>query len=148
MVSAWVYEVMMTGKVNISSTKTYKDIQNENKNKELRIRYLESYLERKKRKKYKIGNCIYVVSDPRDKNQYKIGKTDNFQNRLSTYNTGCSDENGYIVHHIEYIQEMELAESTIFHRLKGHRVQNNKEWFDVDLEIIIKTIKEVGQFLM
>ena len=36
-VSGWVYEIMMTGKVDITNTKTYKELQLENKNKELKI---------------------------------------------------------------------------------------------------------------
>ena len=35
-VSGWVYEIMMTGKVDITNTKTYKELQLENKNKELK----------------------------------------------------------------------------------------------------------------
>jgi len=31
MVSSWVYEVMMTGKVDISNTKSYRELQSENK---------------------------------------------------------------------------------------------------------------------
>ena len=46
-VSAWVYEAMMTGKVDIANTKTYLEIQQENKVKDLRIRFLEKkYLKR------------------------------------------------------------------------------------------------------
>jgi hypothetical protein len=39
-VSSWVYEAMMTGKVYITNTKSYKELQKENKNKDLKIQFL------------------------------------------------------------------------------------------------------------
>ena len=39
-VSSWVYEVMMTGKVDISNTKSYRQLQSENKDHKLKIQYL------------------------------------------------------------------------------------------------------------
>ena len=49
-VSSWVYEVMMTGKVDITNTKSYKELQKENKNKELKIQFLtKKYVKRQPR---------------------------------------------------------------------------------------------------
>lgn len=39
-VSGWVYEIMMTGKVDITNTTSYKKLQEENKQKSMRIQYL------------------------------------------------------------------------------------------------------------
>ena len=39
-VSGWVYEVMMTGKVDITNTKSYKELQKENKDHKIKIKYL------------------------------------------------------------------------------------------------------------
>jgi hypothetical protein len=39
-VSAWTYEVMMTGKVDITATKSYQQLHTENKTKDIKIQYL------------------------------------------------------------------------------------------------------------
>ena len=39
-VSAWIYEVMMTGKVDITNTKSYRQLQSDNKDHKIRIKHL------------------------------------------------------------------------------------------------------------
>ena len=62
-VSARVYEVMMTGKVDISNTKSYRQLQSENKDKELKIQYLtKKYVKRQPRIDYKERNVVYILT--------------------------------------------------------------------------------------
>jgi hypothetical protein len=130
-VSAWVYEAMMTGKVDIANTKTYKEIRQENKTKDIRIRFLEKkYLRRHKRIEYKEKYVIYILTTRlmQKERRYIMGKATNLTNRLSTYNK--SDE-----HRVVYYQgcgdeeTMSLVENMVFHHLHKYREQANRERF-------------------
>jgi hypothetical protein len=65
-VSAWVYEVMMSGKIDITNTKSYRQLQQENKNKNLRIKLLENkVLKKHKRVQYKETYVVYIITTSR-----------------------------------------------------------------------------------
>jgi hypothetical protein len=123
-VSAWVYEAMMTGKVDITSTKTYKEIQKENK------ALKDKYLKRRPRVEYKDKYVIYILTTRlmQKERRYIMGKATNLTNRLSTYNK--SDE-----HRVVYYQgcgdehTMSLVENAVFHHLHKYREQANRERF-------------------
>ena len=88
-VSGWVYEVMMTGKVDITNTKSYKELQKENNNKELKIQFLtKKYVKRQPRVDYQERNVVYILTTANMKKErrYILGKADNLTNRLSVYN--------------------------------------------------------------
>ena len=92
-VSGWVYEVMMTGKVDITNTKSYKELQKENNNKELKIQFLtKKYVKRQPRIDYQERNVVYILTTANMKKErrYILGKAENLTNRLSVYNK--SDE--------------------------------------------------------
>jgi predicted RNA-binding Zn-ribbon protein involved in translation (DUF1610 family) len=152
-VSGWVYEIMMTGKVDITNTKTYKELQLENKNKELKIQYLtKKYVKKQPRVDYKERNVIYILTTANMKKErrYILGKAENLTNRLSVYNK--SDE-----HEVIYYQEcsdeekMSIAETMIFNRLKDYREQANRERFvlpeNKDVEYFKDMIKKVIEFI-
>jgi hypothetical protein len=123
-VSAWVYEAMMTGKVDISNTKTYKEIQKENKI------LKNKYVKRRPRVEYKDKYVIYILTTRlmQKERRYIMGKATNLTNRLSTYNKsdehrvvyykGCGDE-----------ETMSLVENAVFHHLREYREQANRERF-------------------
>jgi LysM repeat protein len=123
-VSAWVYEAMMTGKVDISNTKTFKEIQKENKT------LKDKYLKRRPRVEYKDKYVIYILTTRlmQKERRYIMGKATNLTNRLSTYNK--SDE-----HRVVYYQgcgnedTMSLVENMVFHHLHKYREQANRERF-------------------
>ena len=57
-VSGWVYEIMMTGKVDITNTTSYKKLQEENKQKSIKIQYLtKKYVKSQPRTHYKERIC-------------------------------------------------------------------------------------------
>ena len=152
-VSAWVYEVMMTGKVDISNTKSYRQLQSENKDKELKIQYLiKKYVKRQPRIYYKERNVVYILttSNMKKERRYILGKAENLMNRLSVYNK--SDE-----HEVIYYQEcpdeekMNIVETMVFNKLKKYREQANRERFilpkNKDIEYFKDAIKKVIEFV-
>ena len=152
-VSAWVYEVMMTGKVDITNTKSYRELQQENKNKQLKIQIMtKKYVKKQPRLDIKERNVIYILTTQlmKKEGRYILGKATNLTNRLSTYNK--TDE-----HEIVYYQEcgdedkMSLVESMVFNKLKEYREQANRERFvisnDKDITFFIDAIKECISFI-
>ena len=152
-VSGWVYEVMITGKIDISATKSYKELQKENKNKELKIQFLtKKYVKRQPRVDYQERNVVYILTTANMKKErrYILGKAENLTNRLSVYNK--SDE-----HEVIYYQEcsdedkMNIVETTVFNKLKECREQANRERFilpeNKEIEYFKDTIKKVIEFV-
>ena len=152
-VSAWVYEVMMTGKVDITNTKSYRELQQENKNKQLKIQIMtKKYVKKQPRLDIKERNVIYILTTQlmKKEGRYILGKATNLTNRLSTYNK--TDE-----HEIVYYQEcgdedkMSLVESMVFNKIKEYREQANRERFvisnDKDITFFIDAIKECILFI-
>ena len=152
-VSAWVYEVMMTGKVDISNTKSYRQLQSENKDHKLKIQHLtKKYVKRQPRIDYKERNVVYILttSNMKKERRYILGKAENLTNRLSVYNK--SDE-----HEVIYYEEcpdeekMNIVETMVFNKLKEYREQANRERFilpkDKNIEYFKETIKKVIEFV-
>ena len=152
-VSAWVYEVMMTGKVDISNTKSYRQLQSENKDKELKIQYLtKKYVKRQPRVDYQERNVVYILTTANMKKErrYILGKAENLTNRLSVYNK--SDEHEVIYYEsCGEIEDMDMAENMIFKKLKEYREQANRERFilpkEKDIEYFKDKIRECIKFI-
>jgi hypothetical protein len=130
-VSGWIYEVMMTGKVDISNTKTYLELQKENKNNELKIKVLtKKYVKSQPREQYPEKYVVYIITTRllRKERRYILGKATNLTNRLSTYNK--TDE-----HIVVYYQEckdettMGVVEHMVFNKLQEYREHANRERF-------------------
>ena len=151
-VSAWVYEVMMTGKVDISNTKSYRQLQSENKNKELKIQYLtKKYVKSQPRIQYEERNVVYILTTKLMKKdrRYILGKATDLTSRLSTYNK--SDE-----HKVVYFgscgdeETMNLVENMVFQLLKEYREQANRERFVLPekekIELFSNVIKKSIEF--
>ncbi len=144
-VSSWVYEIMITGKVDISKTKSYLELQKENKDKDLRITYLEKkYIKKHPRLEIKERNVIYIISTRllMSERRYIMGKAHDLTSRLSTYNK--SDE-----HEIIYYKEckdeesMGIVENMVFYKLREYRESANRERFILPEEKEIKFFKEI-----
>jgi hypothetical protein len=130
-VSGWVYEIMVTGKVDVKNTRTYLQLQEENKGHKLRIKVLENkYLKRHKRTDYKANNVIYVLATESTKrnNIYILGKATNLTNRLSGYN---KTEEHEVIFYKECLtpEIMSSVEPIIFQKLDEYRQQANRERF-------------------
>ena len=151
-VSGWVYEIMMTGKVDITNTTSFKKLQEENKQKSIKIQYLtKKYVKSQPRVQYKEKYVIYVLTTAlmKKERRYILGKATNLTHRLSTYNK--SDE-----HEVIYYQEcgdeetMTLVENMVFQYLKEYREQANRERFilpeNQKIELFSNIIKKSIEF--
>ena len=151
-VSGWVYEVMMTGKVDITQTKSYRELQRKNRGHKLRIQYLtKKYLKRQPRIEYKEKYVIYILTTElmKKERRYILGKAKDLTSRLSTYNK--SDE-----HEVVYFQScgdeetMNLVETMIFRHLREYREQANRERFILpekeEIELFSCVVKKSVEF--
>jgi hypothetical protein len=152
-VSAWVLEVMMTGKVDITNTKSYRELQQDNKNKQLKIQLMtKKYVKKQPRVQYDEVNVVYILTTANMKKErrYILGKATNLTSRLSVYNK--SDE-----HEVVYYQEcpdeekMGLVESFVFCKLNEYREQANRERFllpeGTSIDLFSDTIRECIAFI-
>jgi hypothetical protein len=152
-VSAWVLEVMMTGKVDITNTKSYRELKEDNKNKQLKIQLMtKKYVKKQPRVQYDEENVVYILTTANMKKErrYILGKATNLTSRLSVYNK--SDE-----HEVVYYQEcpdeekMGLVESFVFCKLNEYREQANRERFllpeGTSIDLFSDTIKECIKFI-
>jgi len=155
LVSKWVYEIMLTGKVDIKDNKTTQEldvINKENKLLKNRIKLLESkVLQKQTRETFDNSkNVIYIVTTEYKEAQghYKIGKTQDLQKRLSTYNTSDKHEVIYYTQCSDK-ESMNILEKIIFKKLNKKRLEPNKEWFfsEEDGEDLINTIEECKKML-
>ena len=152
-VSAWVFEVMITGKIDITNTKSYRELQQDNKNKQLKIQLMtKKYVKKQPRTQYDERNVVYILTTANMKKErrYILGKATNLTSRLSVYNK--SDE-----HEVIYYQEclneekMGVIETLVFCKLNDYREQANRERFFLPegekLDLFIDTIKECINFV-
>jgi hypothetical protein len=151
-VSGWVYEIMMAGKVDITNTTSFIQLQQENKDKQIKIQYLtKKYVKAQPRVQYEERNVVYILTTRLMKKdrRYILGKATNLTSRLSVYNK--SDE-----HQVVYYQEcgdeetMSMVENTVFHQLKNYREQANRERFLLpekeEIELFSNIIKKSIEF--
>ena len=150
LVSKWVYQIMLTGKMDIRDSKTTKELDEMNKENKLlknRIKLLESKtLQKQKREVFENNkNVVYVITTEYKEAQghYKIGKTQDLQKRLSTLNTSDKHEVIYYTS-CKDKESMDLLEKLIHKRLNSKRIEPNKEWFESEEEAedFIKIIEE------
>ena len=152
-VSAWVLEVMMTGKVDITNTKSYRELKEDNKNKQLKIQLMtKKYVKKQSRAQYDEVNVVYILTTANMKKErrYILGKATNLTSRLSVYNK--SDE-----HEVVYYQEcpdeetMSIVESLVFCKLKEYREQANRERFllpeGTSIDFFSDTIRHCIEFI-
>ena len=155
LVSKWVYEIMLTGKVDIKDNKTTEELDIMNKENKLlknRIKLLESkVLQKQPREIFEHNkNVVYIVTTEYKEAQgyYKIGKAQDLQKRISVYNTTDKHEVIYSTS-CKTKKKMDLLEQVIHDKLEDKRIEPNKEWFksDEDAEDFIKLIEECKQLV-
>jgi hypothetical protein len=151
-VSSWVYEAMMTGKVYITNTKSYKELQKENKNKDLKIQFLtKKYVKSQPRIQYDEKNVIYILTTKlmKKEGRYILGKAVDLTSRLSTYNK--SDEHEVIFFaSCKDAETMNIVENMSFSLLNEYREQANRERFilphNEKIELFSNAIKDSIKF--
>jgi hypothetical protein len=99
---------------------------------------------KKKRNYYKFekGNCCYIISDKwRPDLYYKIGCTNNINDRLENYRTSMPDCK---LEFLVFVEDCELLEKCIKHKFRENFIENNHEYIHgLNLEKIIDGIKNV-----
>jgi hypothetical protein len=152
-VSAWVLEVMMTGKIDITNTKSYRELKEDNKNKQLKIQLMtKKYVKKQHRIQYEEKNVIYILTTANMKKErrYILGKATNLTSRLSVYNK--SDEHE-VVYYQECINEerMSVVETLVFCKLNQYREQANRERFllpeGTSINLFSDTIRDCIEFI-
>jgi hypothetical protein len=130
-VSGWVYEIMMTGKVDITNTTSFKQLQKDNKDQKIKIQYLtKKYVKAQPRVQYEEMNVVYILTTKSMKKErrYVLGKATNLTSRLSVYNK--SDEHEVVYYaSCEDENTMGCVENMVFQYLKDYREQANRERF-------------------
>jgi len=152
---------MLTGKVDVRDNKTTQELDQMNKENKLlknRIKLLESKVlqnhspsREEPRETFENGkNVIYIVTTEYKEAQgyYKIGKAQDLQKRLSTYNTSEKHEVIYYTS-CKTKKKMDILEQLIHDKLEDKRVEPNKEWFESeeDSEDFVKVIEECKKFV-
>ena len=143
----------MSGTVDITNTKPFRQLQEENKDHQLKIQFMtKKYVKAQPRVQYEERNVIYILTtnNMKKERRYILGKAENLTNRLSTYNK--SDE-----HEVVYYQscltkeKMSLVETVVFSKLENYREQANRERFilpeNESLELFSNEIRKCIDFL-
>jgi phage anti-repressor protein len=86
------------------------------------------------------GDTIYAIKID---DIIKIGKTKNIKKRESYYTENQTGD----IFYIKKCHNCDLSEKVIHHILDKHRLENNKEWFDISDELAIYIIDIVCNFL-
>ena len=104
---------------------------------------------KKNKRKYKIGECVYVVMSEHIKDEFKVGQTDDIHKRLKTFNNASPTR--FILHKIWYTRFNKPLERLVQDIFQKYRISLNNEWFKMEcLEKIVEWvdifIKSVEKF--
>lgn len=158
-VVSWIYELFLTGSVDINTTHTISTLDNiryqqleleHTKLKEYLIQREQEYYnlevkherlkEKKQRHKFQNGNCFYIVHDLDCKYKvYKFGQTSDFTKRLSSLRTSSPRMTVERLIYIDKHVEFEECVKNYF-RENGHLRFSNHEYVEIPLEYINKVI--------
>ena len=87
------------------------------------------------------GGFIYIISNPAFKNYFKIGITENINDRLGAYQTSSPHRN-YKVEYYIFHPKYKIAEKKIHEMMKYFAKYRKNEWFECDLKIAITRLDE------
>ena len=105
---------------------------------------LEKFTKKQQRKKYPCGNHVYIIDLDEEKNNekvYKIGKTDNLEERLKGYNVGRAGPIDFL-HTAKAVNAL-CVESSIRAHLRKYKYANSNDKFQCDLQLIIDVMTDV-----
>lgn len=83
---------------------------------------------RKNKRKYKIGNCVYILTN-KNINQFKIGKSDDINKRMTTFNGANPDE--FVLYKSWYTRFNQKIESLTHDTFESFRISMSNEWFEM-----------------
>jgi len=89
---------------------------------------------------------LYILFNPIFKkygdNVYKLGRTVNLSNRLKSYTTSFIEPSNFI-YTSKCFHSSIKAERILFFVLRNYRIRDKREFFNLDLNTIIVTIKQI-----
>ena len=86
---------------------------------------------------------VYILLVNKDKNIFKIGKTDDIRHRLQNYATG--EDKHPDVKFIMRVNNKNAVETCVKTLIKRHQYKPNREIYRVDIDIIKNAIFDCGQ---
>jgi hypothetical protein len=99
---------------------------------------------------FKESGYIYIIKETSKLGRYKIGKSKNPIDRISSLNVSSSESSLLIHKHFETI-DMECAEKIIHCILKPYRIKKRTEWFffkdTIELDNAVNTIIKCLEFI-
>lgn len=103
---------------------------------------LEKQAVRRKRRKVVDGKVIYIIANKHFKNKYKLGISQNFTGRISTYNTHSADDFELIWYRKTVYND--ILEITLKKTVSDKLYFKSKEWYDIeDPKILINKINKL-----
>ena len=76
---------------------------------------------------------------------YKLGRTKNLSNRISTYNTSFIEDSKYLLTS-RLFKDSIKAEIVLFFILRKCRIREKREFFRVDIETVRNTFERINNF--
>jgi hypothetical protein len=78
-------------------------------------------------------------------NVYKLGRTKNLNNRISTYNTSFIEDSKYLLVS-RIFKDSIKAETVLFFILRKYRIREKREFFKIELEELKRVFDRVNNF--
>jgi phage anti-repressor protein len=98
----------------------------------------------KPRKKYELGDTVYIFRHVTDQDIYKVGSSENMNTRDDNY--FCHNVTGDIVY-TKKCNNKKLLEDVVHHILQNYTINNRKDWFEIKYEIIKEIVDSANEFL-
>ena len=84
---------------------------------------------------------IYILKSPKDIDGiYRFGKTENFKNRLTNYNSSNSDKMEIVM--IYETKDIEKIEACVITQIKELRYKKRKDFYQININLLKKIISE------
>ena len=148
-VSRWIRELYLSGTVQLGherSSEKLLELQRELKLQEDKRRDVEKkykmMLKKKNHHKFESGSCFYIISNPDDTTKsFKVGITDNINNRLRSYRTSMP----YVkVDFLYFTEENRLIENAMLCKYKHKLKCSNHEWICcVELSDLVSSVYSI-----
>jgi hypothetical protein len=101
----------------------------------------------------KTAGYLYCLYNPAfesfGNNVYKLGRSGNLDNRLASYTTYYVEPSKFILTSSNYDKKFKdciKAERVLFYILRKYRVNNKREFFQCDIELIKETFERMCKF--
>ncbi len=90
---------------------------------------------------------IYIAHNPRDgEHLFKVGKTERFvDERMVELTADTSNIGTYEAKAVFVVRDVDAAETACHKRLNRHRVQPNREFFELELDRLVRAVREETQ---